>query len=275
LMRALAALPFDMPRRQRAVSFAAVAVDDVAQTVVRVAARWRGGERNWRVHWDVMEDAPGTLGDVVDTFRAHFRGPRPRLPLPRPLMTLGALAGDAAGLLGWRPPLRSTAVAELCRGVAGNPANWMHDTGITPRSAAGALALIPASVQERWFGRLYLFKALAVVSLVIFWCLSGVIGLTAGFEGARAILLAHGFGFSQAHYLTIISSVLDIGVGLAIAWQPANRFGLIAGIGVSLGYMALAAILAPDLWIEPLGALVKTGPAIVLMLFCLAVADDR
>ena len=29
--------------------------------------------------------------------------------------------------------------------------------------------------------------------------------------------------------------------------------------------MAGAAILTPDLWIEPLGALVKTGPAIVLM----------
>jgi len=44
---------------------------------------------------------------------------------------------------------------------------------------------------------------------------------------------------------------------------------------VSLGYMAGAAIVTPDLWSEPLGALVKTAPAIVLMLFCLAVWDDR
>ena len=43
----------------------------------------------------------------------------------------------------------------------------------------------------------------------------------------------------------------------------------------SLGYMAGAAILTPDLWIEPLGALVKTGPAIVLMLVALLTLDNR
>jgi hypothetical protein len=31
----------------------------------------------------------------------------------------------------------------------------------------------------------------------------------------------------------------------------------------------------PDLWIKPLGALVKTGPAIVLMLVTLAVLKNR
>ena len=31
----------------------------------------------------------------------------------------------------------------------------------------------------------------------------------------------------------------------------------------------------PDLWIEPLGALVKTGPAIVLMLVALLTLDNR
>jgi exodeoxyribonuclease V beta subunit len=33
--------------------------------------------------------------------------------------------------------------------------------------------------------------------------------------------------------------------------------------------------LTPDLWIEPLGALVKTGPAIVLMLVALLMLDNR
>jgi hypothetical protein len=31
------------------------------------------------------------------------------------------------------------------------------------------------------------------------------------------------------------------------------------GIAASLGYMLGTAMLTPDLWIEPLGALVKTG----------------
>jgi hypothetical protein len=39
--------------------------------------------------------------------------------------------------------------------------------------------------------------------------------------------------------------------------------------------MGRAAVLTPDLWIEPLGALVKTGPAIVLMLVALLTLDNR
>ena len=42
-----------------------------------------------------------------------------------------------------------------------------------------------------------------------------------------------------------------------------------------MGYMAGAALITPDLWLEPLGALVKTGPAIVRMLVALAVLDER
>jgi hypothetical protein len=51
--------------------------------------------------------------------------------------------------------------------------------------------------------------------------------------------------------------------------------GLVAGIVVSLGYMAGTALFTPDLWLEPLGALVKTGPAIVLMLVTLLMLDSR
>ncbi|MEP0322464.1 DoxX-like family protein, partial [Bauldia litoralis] len=59
------------------------------------------------------------------------------------------------------------------------------------------------------------------------------------------------------------------------AFRRTCAWGLIAGIVGSLGYMAGALGLTPDLWIEPLGALVKTGPAIVLMLVALAILDDR
>jgi len=64
-------------------------------------------------------------------------------------------------------------------------------------------------------------------------------------------------------------------VGLAIAFRRTSRRGLLAGIVVSLFYMVGAAILTPELWLEPLGALVKTGPAIVLMLVALAISEDR
>lgn len=275
LMRALAALPLDLSSKESGARFAAVAISDLCDTVAWVAVRWRNGERNWRKTWDVMEQSPGTVGGIVAAFRAHQGGPKPLLALPSCMLAPGVIAGDMAAWLGWRPPIRSTAIQELRRGVAGNPRPWIDETGITPLSASEAVAAIPATVQEKWFARLFLLKALGFVCLVIFWCASGTIVLTMAFAAARQILLDHGFSFALAQGVTIGSSLLDISVGLLIAFRRTSRIGLIVGILVSLGYMFGSAVITPELWVEPLGALVKTGPAIVLMLFCLAILDDR
>ena len=133
----------------------------------------------------------------------------------------------------------------------------------------------PATVQEKWFARLYLLKALVIATLVVFWCASALIVLIFSFAAATAILTAHGFAPGQAKFMTAAGSIMDFCVGLAIAFRRTSRRGLLAGIVVSLFYMVGAAILTPELWLEPLGALVKTGPAIVLMLVALAISEDR
>lgn len=68
---------------------------------------------------------------------------------------------------------------------------------------------------------------------------------------------------------------MDIGIGCLIAFRRSCRAGLWLGIAASLSYMMGAAILTPAMWLEPLGALVKTGPAIVLMLVALAILEER
>jgi uncharacterized protein YbjT (DUF2867 family) len=275
LIRALAALPFSLPARESQSRFTATAISDLCATVAWLAAAWRDGKRQWHETWDVMEVTPGTVGNIIEAFRRHNGGPAPWLALPRWTLGPGTMAGDLVSLLGWKPPIRSTAMAEMRRGVVGHPQGWMAVTGIVPRSACQAVAATPATVQEKWFARLYLLKPLALASLAIFWCVSGLIALTVAFAAARQILLGHGFSFILAHNVTIASSLVDISVGLLIAWRRTSRLGLITGILVSLGYMAGAAVITPDIWIEPLGALVKTGPAVVLMLICLALLDDR
>jgi hypothetical protein len=105
--------------------------------------------------------------------------------------------------------------------------------------------------------------------------ISGSIALTVAFDPAPDILLLAGFPHRLATAVTVASSLTDIGVGILIALRRTCKFGLFAGIGVSLFYMAGAAILTPQLWVEPLGALVKTGPAIVLMLVAWAILSDR
>jgi hypothetical protein len=87
--------------------------------------------------------------------------------------------------------------------------------------------------------------------------------------------MEHGFAPSIAVLVTVASSLADILVGAGIAVRRTCRTALIAGIALSLFYMLGAAVITPDMWIEPLGALVKTAPAIALMMVALAILDDR
>jgi DoxX-like family len=247
----------------------------MVRTIAVVAQRWRGGERGWSVVWEVMERAPSTVGDVIEAFRRRLGGPQPIVTLPSWLMSIAAAAGDRCAHLGWRPPIRSTALREMRRGVAGDPQAWSTATGLAPASLEAIVARLPATVQERWFGRLYLAKALILGVLVLFWAASGLIALTVAFGAATAILTSHGFRPDLARAMTVVSSLCDLSVGIAIAVRRTCRPALLAGIALSLFYMVAAALITPDLWIEPLGALVKTGPAIVLMLVALAILDDR
>lgn len=275
LLRALGALPFGLAKRYAERPFAATDVADIAHTIAFVARQWRDGERAWQVVWDVMARTPSTVGDVIDAFRRRLGGSEKRVALPSWLLTLGARTGDLVAHLGWAPPVRSTALQEICRGVTGNPEPWITATGIEPAPLGTMARHVATGIQEKWFARLYLIKPLTLGSLVAFWALSGLIALTVSFDDATEILISHGFPPSLAQGITIISSLADIAVGLAIAVRKTCRPGLLAGIGVSLFYMAGATVITPELWIEPLGALVKTGPAIVLMLVALATLEDR
>jgi uncharacterized protein YbjT (DUF2867 family) len=275
LLRALAALPLALAPAIGARPFAATAIDDITQTVSLLARRWAAGERHWKAVWDLCEREPATVATTVEAFRVRFGGPRPLIRAPASLLWLGAAAGDAAAWLGWSPPVRTTALREMLRGVEGEPDGWIAATGVEPASLAEALRRLPSTVQERWFARLYVLKALVLAVLAGFWVLSGAIALTVAFRPASAVLSSHGVAPAFAEAITFVTSLIDIAVGLAIAVRRTSRVGLLAGIAVSLGYVASAAVLTPELWADPLGPLVKIGPAVVLMLVALAILEAR
>jgi uncharacterized protein YbjT (DUF2867 family) len=272
MLRALAAFPFSLPAEERATPFQPVAVEDIAATVAWLAAR----DDASAVSWDLMQPQKISLGGVIDQFRfALGTAEWPRLAPPSFLLDLSARLGDLANRLGWMPPMRSTAIAELRRGVAGDPAPWMAATGIVPKTIAEMLGQRAATIQDKWFARLFLIKALMIASLVLFWVVSGFIALVISYDTAAEILRSRGFPPWLVAPLTIGTSLMDMSIGVLIAFRRTAAVGLVAGIVASLGYMVGAAILTPDLWIEPLGALVKTGPAVVLMLVALLILDNR
>jgi uncharacterized protein YbjT (DUF2867 family) len=276
MLRALAAFPLQLPAVEAATPFQPVAVEDIASTIAWLAARDIDDAATRAVTWDLMQPQPVTLSGVIEQFRGSFGTSRgPRIMLPAFLFDLGAGLGDLASRLGWMPPIRSTAIAELRRGVAGDPSGWMAATDIVPKTIAQAVSGHAATIQDKWFARLFLVKALVIASLTLFWTVSGFIALFISYPAATGILSSHGFPPSLVGPVTVITSLMDMSIGVLIAFHRTCAIGLIAGIVASLGYMLGAAILTPDLWIEPLGALVKTGPAIVLMLVAMLTLDNR
>jgi uncharacterized protein YbjT (DUF2867 family) len=272
LLRALAALPLDLPAEEAATPFQPVAVEDIAETIAWLARR----DEATAVVWDLIQPQKITLGGVIDQFRFAFGTAKwTRLRMPAFLLDLGAKLGDLASRLGWMPPMRSTAIAELRRGVIGDATPWMAATGIVPKTILEMVGRRPVTIQDKWFARLFLIKALVIASLVLFWVVSGFIALVISFPATKAILASHDFPRWLVTPFAAVTSLMDISVGVLTAFRRTCAIGLIAGILVSLGYMAGTAILTPDLWLEPLGALVKTGPAIVLMLVALLTLDNR
>jgi uncharacterized protein YbjT (DUF2867 family) len=276
MVRALAALPADLPAAESATPFQPVAVEDIADTIAWLAERDIDDAAANNVTWDLMQPQPVTLGRVIEQFRWSFgTSDWLRFTPPAFMIDLGARVGDLAALLGWTPPMRSNAIAELRRGVVGEPSGWIAATGIVPKTIAQAVGQRSATIQDKWFGRLFLIKALVIASLALFWTVSGFIALFISYSAAAGILSSHGFPPALVAPVTILTSLMDMTIGVLIACRRTAACGLVAGIVASLGYMAGAAILTPDLWIEPLGALVKTGPAIVLMLVALLTLDNR
>lgn len=270
LFRGLAALPW-LPRLDSARTVSVVQLDDVVETVVRLLRH----EAPSRIAIDLAGPEPLTFEDIVARYRAWL-GWRPARPvsLPGPLMSLACRLGDLAGHLGWRPPIRSTAWAEMRRGAAGDPAEWTAATGIEPRSLGDALRREPASVQERWFAQLYLLKPVAIGVFAFFWLLTGIVSLGPGYDIGTALMIEGGAG-PLSGPVVIAGGLADLAVGLAILWRPTARWALWAALALTLTYIVAGTAILPRLWEEPLGPMMKVWPIIALNFVALAILEDR
>jgi uncharacterized protein YbjT (DUF2867 family) len=272
LLRGLAAFPLVQP-----VVFGDAPVQTVALAdIARAACRAAEGELPPGTEADLVTPEPLPLRAVIAGFR-HWLGfapARSEIALPGWAARLASAVADALGWLGWRSPLRSTALAALAGGVRGDPAPWRTLTGETLPDLRDTLATFPATVQERWFARLYLALPLAVAVLSVFWLASGLIGLWQ-WRAAAALLAPAGLPDGLAPALVRAGSVVDIALGLAVLVRPWARAACLGMAGLGLAYLALGTILTPWLWSDPLGALVKVLPGVMLALVTAAMLEER
>jgi uncharacterized protein YbjT (DUF2867 family) len=225
---------------------------------------------------DVLEPKPHSLSAVTAAMRQWMGWPPPRarVALPAWALSIAAACADAVAYLGWRSPLRSTAIRSLEHGVVGDAALATRLLGRAPHALHDTLALIPATLQERWFARLYLLMPLLVATLSLFWIASGVIGLVS-LDAAAQTITSNVISSSTAGGLVVACSFLDIALGLAVLFRAHARRACHAMIAVALGYLFFGTLLTPALWLDPLGPLVKVFPAIMLALVTSAVLEER
>jgi hypothetical protein len=245
--------------------------DDVARTVLKLLT----DEGPARLAIDLAGPEQLTMTQIVALYRQWLGWPPARvIPIPMTVANLLYALGDFTRALGWRPPLGTTARKEMAYGAVGNADPWRAQTGIVPRRLEEALASEPASVQERWFARLYLLKGLAIAIFSLFWIATAIISLTVGYQIGVDLMLEGGAG-PLAGPSVIAGAVADLAVGLAIAFRPTARWGLWGALGLTVFYFAAGSVLVPRLWAEPLGPLLKIGPIMALNLILLAIRDDR
>lgn len=271
LFRGLAAMPV-LPVLPRAQPLQVVQLDQVVDTIVFFLRP--GAPAQLAV--DIAGPDRLNLEEVVGRYRSWLRLPPARhVRLPGIVWRAADMAGDFAGLLGWRPPIRSTGRREMARGAVGDPSQWRTLTGIVPRSLDEALAAEPASVQERWFARLYLLKPLVFGIFSLFWITTGIISLGPGWDIGMAYLFEGGLSPGVATLAIVTGALADIVIGIGIAVRRTSRLALYAALAISAVYIVLGTILVPELWSDPLGPMLKIWPVLALNLVALAILEDR
>jgi hypothetical protein len=195
--------------------------------------------------------------------------------VPGWLAAIAYRLGDLVRALGWRAAIGTVARRELTRGAGGDPSAWQQIMSAQPTPLATALAREPASVQERWFARLYFLKALVFAVLALFWIGTGVISLTVGWEEGLSYLREGGVPDRFAAAGVIAGALADIAIGVGIAIRRTARGALWAAVAISIFYMLAGTFVLPRLWLDPIGPMLKIWPIIALNLVALAILDDR
>ena len=267
LLRALAALPLIQPLVHARQPVEAVALEDVAKAVSMALS----GEIHTGSDFGLASGETATLAGLVSLHRGWLGLPKARIiPLPAFAASPVSWLADLAGKLGWRSPLRSTAMTVMSEGVIGDT---LLPAPLTFTPIARALAEKPSGVQDLWFARLYLLKPVAILTLSLFWLLSGLIPLLAPSTAAAHFIPYMPVAAAMA--VLLLTCAIDVILGLTVLYRPYARYALLGMLAVSLAYLGGGTLLEPDLWLDPLGPYVKVLPSLALTLATLAILDER
>ncbi|WP_054005701.1 SDR family oxidoreductase [Cypionkella psychrotolerans] len=295
LIRALAALPFFTPvigtgeqpfNPIHASDLAAIALECLQNPA---PGRWEIGGPQTVSQTGILRATQSWLG------LPHH----PLLHIPLPLARRLGQIGDALSI----GPISATSVAQLEQGVLAapaallehlcavaqipqtrpadalppqvaqaNPAPSLQQFHRSARAFTQFLQSRPAGTQDLWQARLYLLKPLIRLTLAVLWLTSATLGLLTPPEiylhqialpPTLALILAKAGGLADA----------ALGIALLKNWRPKTT--AILQILMVLGYTLGLTLIAPALWLDPFGGLLKNLPILALLLTHLALTEER
>jgi hypothetical protein len=78
-----------------------------------------------------------------------------------------------------------------------------------------------------------------------------------------------------AERLVVWGAYFDYAIGLLVLFRPATRAVLGLMLLASTAYLIAGSVLAPQLWLDPLGAYLKVVPLLLATMVALAILDER
>ena len=243
LFSALAALPVTPDIGGGAVQ--PIAIDDLIEAIWRVL--------NLPLPVALQLDAVGpqamSIAGLIGILRDWLGlGPARRLPVPQPMLR-------AAASLGIGPVTRES-LTMLGAGNTAPTEPFIAALGFAPQPIAQAVARHPATPADLLGARLAPFTGILRGLLALVWLAGGLVPLLLAPMADNVRLLSR-LGLSGHAALATVwaGSLADIAIGLAIMlrWRGAA----LAGVALMGAYSLILAAIAPELWVDPFGALVK------------------
>lgn len=270
-LRGLAGLPGISPLvGDGSAAFRPIHIDDLVETVARVVET----DRFARQTLEPVGPEVVTLRSLISKYRGWLGlAPAPAIAIPMPVMRVAARIADLAG----GGPLGTASLRQLEFGNVGNEpaATFADKIGFTPRRMDEMLARRPAQTQDLWHARLYFLRPLLRTVLILLWlgsALAGVLAPVTSYAVVDAALSS--LGLSSRPLALIFSGVdLLIAMALLVRWRP--RWMSAIQLAVVAGYTILLTVLAPELWLEPFGALLKNLPILALIAVWVVLEEER
>ncbi len=245
-----------------------ILLEDLAQLVVEAVT--------------VEKEISGVIevgGSEAITIKSYLTGLRSWLQIstyrsiaiPLSLIKLACQVGDRlkAG------PLNSTIISMLETGNVISDPKPLQQFSNQPHNVLGAFQRQTSFVQDRWHAKLFLLQPFIWFLLCFIWFVSAISGFTAQTEQFSPILSTVGFPDSWHFSLVMLTSILDLVLAATLLTRYKEELTLWLMLISTLGYSALLGLMAPELWLDPLGGLLKNLAIIPLILVYMVMRKAR